>query len=123
VVSSFEKLFAFFLLSEHGLGEVGEPHHPLPWSEDGSGAYLIRPSETEAILESEGFFDIKVTDTGDKYLQGYNHAIELAEKGELPVFGVHILLGRPAPQIVRNAARNIEQRRTHPVQIVCRKPG
>lgn len=114
---------AFFALSEHGLGEVGEPHHPLPWSEDGSGAYLMRPSETVAILESEGFTGIEITDTGDKYLQGYNRAIELAEKGELPVFGVHILLGKLAPQIVRNAARNIEEGRTQPVQIVCRKSG
>jgi SAM-dependent methyltransferase len=114
---------AFFAISEHGLGEVGEPHHPLPWSEDGSGAYLMRPSETVNILESEGFSDIEVTDTGEKYLLGYKHVIELAEKGELPVFGTHILLGKLAPQIVRNAARNIEEGRTHPVQIVCRKVG
>lgn len=113
---------AFFALTEHGLGDLGEPHHPLPWSKDGSGAYLMRPSETVEVLEKEGFSDIEVTDTGDKYLQGYNHAIKLAESGEQPVFGSHILLGRLAPQIVRNAARNIEERRTHPVQIICRKP-
>jgi hypothetical protein len=45
----------------------------------------------------------------------------VAEKGEAPVFGIHILLGKLAPQIVRNAARNIEESRTQPVQIVCRK--
>lgn len=112
---------AFFALSEHGLGEVGDPHHPLPWSEDGNGAYLMRPSDTVAILEKSGFSNIQVTDTGEKYLQGYLRAIELAEKGEAPVFGVHILLGKLAPEIVRNAARNIEEGRTHPVQIICRK--
>lgn len=112
---------AFFALTEHGLGERGDPHHPLPWSEDGSGAYLMRPDDTAAILSKSGFSDIKVTDTGEKYLQGYRRAIELAEKGEAPVFGVHILLGKLAPQIVRNAARNIEEGRTHPVQIICRK--
>lgn len=113
---------AFFALTEHGLGEVGDPHHPLPWSEDGSGAYLMRPTDTIDALEKSGFSDIQVSDTGEKYLQGYLRAIELAEKGEAPVFGVHILLGKLAPQIVRNAARNIEERRTHPVQIICRKP-
>lgn len=113
---------AFFALTEHGLGEVGEPHHPVPWSEDGSGAYLMRPADTVAALEKAGFADIKVTDTGEKYLQGYRRAIELAEKGEAPVFGTHILLGKLAPQIVRNAARNIEERRTQPVQIICFKP-
>lgn len=114
---------AFFALTEHGLGEVGEPHHPVPWSKDGSGAYLMRPAESVAAMKNAGFADIEVTDTGEKYLQGYNRAIELAEKGEAPVFGTHILLGKLTPQIVRNAARNIEERRTHPVQIICFKPG
>ena len=27
---------AFFALTEHGLGPQGSPHHPVPWSEDGS---------------------------------------------------------------------------------------
>ena len=112
---------AFFAITEHGLGPVGDPHHPLPWSEDGKGAYLIRPADTLDLLERAGFSDFQVTDTGEQYLQGYLRAIELAEKGEAPVFGVHILLGKLAPQIVRNAARNIEERRTHPVQIICRK--
>lgn len=112
---------AFFALTEHGLGEVGDPHHPLPWSEDGSGAYLMRPDDTVALLGQAGFSNIEVTDTGEKYVQGYRRAIELAEKGETPIFGVHLLLGDLAPQIVRNAARNIEEGRTHPVQIVCRK--
>lgn len=113
---------AFFALTEHGLGEVGEPHHPVPWSEDGSGAYLMRPVDTVACLERAGFKDVEVTDTGEKYLAGYNAAIQRAQDGEAPVFGVHILLGKLAPQIVRNAARNIEERRTHPLQIVCHKP-
>lgn len=113
---------AFFALTEHGLGELGEPYHPVPWSEDGTGAYLMRPSDTVAALERAGFSRIEVTGTGEKYLQGYKAAIELAEKGSAPVFGVHILLGKLAPQIVRNAARIIEEGRTHPVQIVCSKP-
>lgn len=114
---------AFFALTEHGLGVTGNPYHPVPWSKDGTGAYLIHPSETVAALEEAGFSDIQMRDTGDKYLEGYNRAIGLAEKGELPVFGVHILLGKQAPQIVRNAARNIEENRTHPIQIICSKPG
>jgi len=37
---------AFFALTEHGLGATGDPHHPVPWSMDGSGAYLRTPAET-----------------------------------------------------------------------------
>lgn len=111
---------AFFALTEHGLGRTGNPHYPLPWSMDGSGSYLISPSETRALLEAAGFDDVLVEDTGQKYLAGYKQAMELAAQGALPPLGVHILLGESAPQKTRNAARNIEEGRTHPVQVLCR---
>ena len=82
----------------------------------------MRPSETVAILERTGFGQIEVTDTGEKYLQAYNRVMDMAARGETPVLGTHILLGKLAPEIVRNAARNIVEKRTHPVQILCRKP-
>lgn len=113
---------AFFALTEHGLGPAGAPHHPLPWSEDGSGAFLMRPSETVDRLVKARFSDIAVTDTGAEYLEARRRAIAAAERGEAPALGLHILLGETAPQKVRNAARNIEERCTRPVQIVCRKP-
>ena len=113
---------AFFALTEHGLGPKGNPHYPLPWSADGSGAYLVTPSETRALLEAAGFEDVVLEDTGVKYLAGYKMMIEKAEKGVLPPLGIHILLGETALQKTRNAARNIEEGRTHPIQLLCRKP-
>jgi SAM-dependent methyltransferase len=112
---------AFFALTEHGLGSKGNPHYPLPWSVDGSGAYLVTPAETQALLEAAGFEDIVLEDTGAKYVAGYKTAIERAEKGVLPPLGVHILMGETALQKTRNAARNIEEGRTHPIQVLCRK--
>ncbi len=113
----------FLALTEHGRGETGPPHHPVPWSDDGSGEHLMAPEDTRDLLAAVGFVDIETTDTAEKYLEGYRRAIDLADRGELPPFGVHILLGEAASQKVRNAARNIEERRTRPVQIICRKPG
>lgn len=112
---------AFFALTEHGLGHKGDPHYPMPWSADGSGAYLVRPSETRALLEAAGFEDIVLEDTGAKYVAGYKTMIEKAEKGVLPPLGIHILMGETALQKMRNAARNIEEGRTHPIQLLCRK--
>ena len=114
---------AFFALTEHGLGPTGQPHYPLPWSADGTGAYLVTPSETRALLEGSGFEDVVVENTGTKYLEGYRSAIDKAEKGALPPLGIHLLMGETALQKTRNAARNIEEGRTHPIQVVCRKPG
>lgn len=113
---------AFFALTEHGLGVKGNPHYPLPWSQDGTGAYLVLPSQTRAILEKAGFESIVIEDTGAKYIAAYKAAIEKAEKGVLPPLGTHVLMGETALQKTRNAARNIEENRTHPIQLVCYKP-
>jgi SAM-dependent methyltransferase len=113
---------AFFALTEHGLGDNGPPHHPVPWSDDGTHEHLMRPEETAERLRNAGFENIEMTDTGMAYLQGYQRVLALAERGELPPLGVHILLGEAAPAKTRNAARNIEEGRTRPVQVICRRP-
>lgn len=113
---------AFFALTEHGRGDGSPLHHPVPWSDDGTHEHLMRPEETVERLRHAGFAEIELTETGEKYLQGYRNVIALAERGELPRFGVHILLGDAAPAKTRNAARNIEEGRSRPVQIICRKP-
>ena len=112
---------AFFALTEHGLGRHGQPHHPLPWSEDGTGAWLVTPSQTRALLEEAGFEAVAVEDTGTKYVAAYKAALEKAEQGALPPLGIHLLMGETAVQKMRNARRNIEEGRTHPIQLVCRK--
>ena len=113
----------FFALTEHGLGARGNPHYPLPWSMDGSGAYLVAPSETRAMLEKTGFEAIAIEDTGSKYLAAYRAVLEKAETGTLPPLGYHLLMGETALQKARNAALNIDEGRTHPIQLICRKPG
>ena len=113
----------FFALTEHALGPLGSPHHPLPWSEDGTGEFLVTPSETRELLAAAGFVDIETESTGPKYMAAYAAALELADRGEAPALGLHVLIGPTAPEKMRNSARNIEEGRTHPVQVVCRKPS
>jgi ubiquinone/menaquinone biosynthesis C-methylase UbiE len=112
---------SFFALTEHGLGTQGQPYYPVPWSADGTGSYLVTPSETLALLERSGFEEIVVEDTGVKYLEGYKIVNDRAEKGAPPPLGIHLLMGETALQKTRNAARNIEEGRTRPIQVLCRK--
>jgi SAM-dependent methyltransferase len=114
---------AFFALTEHGLGPEGNPHHPVPWSENGSGAHLVAPQQTRALLEAAGFTAIDIEDAGAKYLAGYKRAVQLAERGQLPPLGVHMLMGENAVLKMANAARNIEEGRTRPIEVICRKAG
>jgi hypothetical protein len=69
-----------------------------------------------------GFEGIVLEETGAKYVAAYKTAIEKTEKGVLPPLGTHVLMGETASQKTRNAARNIEGNRTHPIQLVCYKP-
>lgn len=112
---------AWFALTEHGLGLAGAPRYPLPWSEDGSGAHLVSPAETRALLQELGFTDIEMEDTGEKYLAAYKRVLALSDQNALPPLGVHLLLGANAREKTANAARNIEEGRTHPIQVICRK--
>jgi SAM-dependent methyltransferase len=114
---------AFFALTEHGLGPAGDPHHPVPWSSDGSGAYLVTPEATRELLAAAGFADIEIEETGPRYLAGYKASIAKTEAGERALLGTHLLLGEAALEKTRNAARNIEEKRTRPIQATCRKPA
>jgi ubiquinone/menaquinone biosynthesis C-methylase UbiE len=113
---------AYFALTEHGLGPTGNPHHPVPWSSDGSEAYLIPTFQTRAFLEAAGFADVVVEDTGDKYLAAYKGVIASAAQGRVPPLSTQILMWENAAEKTRNSARNIEEGRTHPVRVLCRKP-
>ena len=113
---------AFFALTEHGLGPKGSPYHPVPWSADGSGAYLVTPAATRAFLEKAGFEQIEVEDTGPRYLAGYKAMGEKIAKSGFPPLGLHLLMGETTAEKMRNSARNIEEGRTHPIQVLCRKP-
>jgi SAM-dependent methyltransferase len=112
---------AFFALTEHGLGPAGDPHYPVPWSEDGSGAHLVTPEQTAGFLETAGFGERVIEDTGPRYVAAYRKALELAAAGRLSPLGTHIFMGDTALEKLENAARNIEEGRTHPIQVVCRK--
>ena len=114
---------AFFGLTEHRLGPVGDPYHPLPWSEDGTRWWLATPEDTVERLSGAGFVDIDVQHSGPKYIAAYGQMIAAAERGELPTLGIHILLGDNALQKARNSKRSIEEGRTHPIQVICRKPS
>lgn len=81
-----------------------------------------RSGRNRARLEAAGFENVSIEDTGYKYVEAYKQAMELAAQGALPLLGIHVLMGETAPQKTRNAARNIDERRTRPVQVLCRKP-
>ena len=105
----------FFALTEHGLGPVGSPHDPVPWTEDGTGEFLVTPSENRELLAAARFVNIECEDTGPKYLAAYRAALVVA--------AVMAAAARP-PRASADGAREDAQfgpqhqgRATHPVQL------
>lgn len=110
-----------FALTEHGLGPRGEPRFPVPWSTDGSSSHLVEPEATRRLAEEAGFEAVVVEEVGARYLAGYRKSLERAAEGPPPPLGIHLLLGPDARERSANAMRNIEEGRTRPFQLFCRK--
>lgn len=113
----------FLALSEHGMGPVGDPHYPLPWADTPEMSFLLPRAETEAILAAAGFEKIDVVDTGQKYVDGYRNMLANAGSEAPPVLGIHVLGGESMAERAGNSTRSIEEGRTHPIEVVCFKPG
>ena len=111
---------ACFALTEHGLGTKGDPAFPVPWSADGSNSHLVTPDATRRFAFDAGFEAIEIVEVGDKYLAGYRKSLE-RPPAEAPALGIHLILGADARERSANAMRNIEEGRTRPFQLVCRK--
>jgi SAM-dependent methyltransferase len=113
----------FFALSEHGLGPNGDPIYPLPWADEPSMSFLKTRPETEALLSEAGFISIETVDTGSRYVEGYRAMLSASGSGEAPKLGIHVLGGGQTATRAGNSTRSIEEGRTWPIEVVCRRPA
>ena len=84
---------SFFAFTEHGLGPEGNPIFPLPWADSSEMSFLLPTETTVSILKDIGFFDIKIIETADKYISGYEKLIGLKSENKKPVLGIHVIGG------------------------------
>jgi len=112
-----------FALSELTLGEGGPPLFPAPWSDDGTTSHLVTEAETVASLNAAGFVIVTIQDKTQAALASFARMRERIARDGPPRLGVHIIMGERGREKGRNSARNIEERRTRPIEILCRKPG
>ena len=113
----------YFGLSEHGLGPEGDPIYPLPWAANAGMSFLKTKKETEAYLRQAGFEKIETIETGPKYVDGYRKLLARIEAEGVPILGLHVVGGDDIPERAANSTRCIDEGRTHPIEVVCFKPG
>ncbi len=109
-------------LAEIALGDAGVPDYPVPWSSDGSNSFLQAPDAAKAALTAAGFEIVSWQDHSDAVIAANRAQRAAIKRDGPPMLGPHILMGDGAREKMRNSARNIEQGRTRPIDIVCRKP-
>jgi len=112
---------SFFAFTEHGLGPECDPIFPLPWADNQEMSFLLPLENTNAILKEIGFQKIKIIETGDKYIAGYEKLIQKQPKSEKPTLGIHVIGGSSMHERSINSMRSIKENRTLPFEIVCEK--
>ena len=116
---------AWLILSEVTRGPGGEPDFPVPWARTASASFLSTQVETRANLDASGFTIESLRETTETALDFAARSRAVVEAGGKPPHrAVSLILGTRAEEATANAARALRERRTLPVELVCRKaPG
>ena len=115
----------WLVLSEAVQGPGGEPDYPEPWARTAATSFLATAEETRANLAAVGFTIESERDTTEDALAYSARARALVEAGGKPPHrAVSLILGPLAEEAVANTGRALRERRTVPVEFICRKvPG
>ena len=109
-------------LAEVARGPGGEPHYPTPWARTASTSFLATPAETRANLVASGFAVESLRDTTDASLAWAARSRAVVEAGGRPLHrAVSLVHGALAEEVTTNSGRASRERRTVPIELVCRK--
>jgi SAM-dependent methyltransferase len=110
-----------FVAAEYAEGPGGAPVFPVPWALEPENSHLLKPDDLRRTVEAAGFEIVDFIDQTEALLEFYQRAREkLAAEGP-PVLSPRVLLGEDGAERLRNSALSTEQKRTIPVQLVCRR--
>ena len=113
---------AWLMLSEVVQGPGGEPDFPVPWARTASSSFLSTQAETRANLDASGFTIESLRETTETALAFAARSRAVVEAGGKPPHrAVSLILGTGAEEATANAARALRERRTLPIELVCRK--
>jgi len=102
-------------------GPGGAPHYPVPWARDAGTSFLVTPEALRPMLETTGFEILSWRDTAPEARAWLAELRERHQRGETLASPLPTLLGADFPSIARNLARNIEESRVVPTQVICRR--
>jgi hypothetical protein len=96
-------------------------HFPVPWAQDSSMSFLVPPALFRNNITSAGF-DIEVwNDKTDLARKAFANAIEPVGEPNLPILGVHLLVGDDKQTKAYNLHRNLDAERVTLIEAVAIK--
>ncbi|WP_204623531.1 class I SAM-dependent methyltransferase [Crenalkalicoccus roseus] len=102
-------------------GPGGEPHYPVPWARDAATSFLITPEALRDLLVQAGFAILSWRDTGAEVRAWLDELRAHQRRGEAVASPLPVLFGADFPNIARNLARNLEEGRVVPAEVICRR--
>ncbi len=113
---------AFFATTDVCLGTGGDPLYPVHWAETAASSFLVRPGDLTELLAAAGFTDIESRDTLAEHNAFLDNARRRLREEGPPLLGPHLVFGDRMLGMGRNTARNLEEGRVVPMEIICRRP-
>jgi ubiquinone/menaquinone biosynthesis C-methylase UbiE len=107
------------LLAMHEImaGPEGPLHYPVPWASVQTISFLRAPDAVRRLIAASGFRDRVWRDSSAAALAWLRERLAATPQSPPPL-GLHLLLGAAAGEMLRNVARNLEERRIAVVEAV-----
>jgi ubiquinone/menaquinone biosynthesis C-methylase UbiE len=112
-------LFGIYDVMKIGDGELT---YPVPWATTAATSFVVEPAQYRQALEAAGFAVLAELNRRDFALAFFEQLrAKTMAAGGPPALGLHVLMGRNAPDKIRNMIRNIQEGRIAPVEVIARK--
>jgi ubiquinone/menaquinone biosynthesis C-methylase UbiE len=95
--------------------------YPVPWATTSNTSALASPDEYRAALEAAGFEVIHERSRHEFALAFFARLLAKATAAGPSPLGLHLVMGKSAPEKVRNMIENVSAGRIAPVELIARK--
>jgi SAM-dependent methyltransferase len=100
----------------------GELAFPVPWATSPALSAIARPAQYRTALEAAGFTVVTELNRRDFALQAFEQQrARIIAAGGPPPLGLHVLMGRHAPDKGQNLLKAISSGHVAPVELIARK--
>jgi Methylase involved in ubiquinone/menaquinone biosynthesis len=112
------------LLALYGIfaGIDGARHYPVPWADEPSVSFLVRPDAFRDAVTAAGLTVLDWDDCTEEGRTWFEKTLQKVQREGPPPVGLHLLMGGSAKEKMKNVIRNLREERIAIVSTVARKP-